>query len=123
MQRFIAVMAFLLTLSCSTLEPGKVELSPDELSEFNVTLYTEKEQLDLEGLLTLEGFLYDTGVLNGKYVLVNFGASWCPYCGREKPSLQWLYHERSNEQFAVLPVFVNEQIVTVRRFMEVFLFH
>jgi thiol-disulfide isomerase/thioredoxin len=89
----------------------------EELESFRVTLYSGQERMLLEGLLTLEGALYDINTLRGKYVLVNLGASWCPYCGREKASLQRLYTGHASEQFSVLAVFVGEQTETAQKYM------
>lgn len=44
----------------------------------------------------------------GKVVLVNFWATWCPPCRREMPSLQALYEEFKNAGVVVLGVNVRE---------------
>jgi thiol-disulfide isomerase/thioredoxin len=119
---FSAAAAFMLAAfaQCSSapLYPLGPDISPEELSLFGATAYSEKEQLPLGGLVTLEGTPYDSSALSGKYALVNLGASWCPYCGREKPSLQRLHSMHAGERFAVLTVFVGEGAETARRYME-----
>lgn len=40
----------------------------------------------------------------GRVVLVNFWATWCPPCLKEMPSLDRLAAERSGEQFAVVAI-------------------
>jgi thiol-disulfide isomerase/thioredoxin len=119
---YTAAAAFLLAAfvqaSSAPLYPLGPDISPEELASFSATIYTEKEQLPLGGLVTLEGIPYDSSALSGKYVLVNLGASWCPYCGREKPTLQRLYLDHADERFAVLAVFVGEQAATAKRYME-----
>ena len=40
----------------------------------------------------------------GKYVLLDFWASWCPDCRRENPNLVAAYHRFKGDNFAVLGV-------------------
>jgi thiol-disulfide isomerase/thioredoxin len=119
---FYAAAAFLLAaflqVGSAPLYPVEPDISPGELALFGVTVYSEKEQLPLIGLVTLEGAPYDSSALRGKYALVNLGASWCPYCRREKPTLQLLYLNYADERFAVLTVFVGEAAGTAKRYMD-----
>ena len=116
-KRFI-ILLIILTLTVQVLFSLDIDITPEELTTFKVTPYTEKEQLLLDGLFTLEGASFAADFLKGKYVLVNLGATWCPYCRGEKPSFQRLYSEHANEYFAVLAVFVGEQPDTVKNYMD-----
>ncbi|MDD4525967.1 MAG: TlpA disulfide reductase family protein [Lachnospiraceae bacterium] len=40
----------------------------------------------------------------GKYVLVDFWASWCPYCRRENPNVVRVFNEYKDKNFTVLGV-------------------
>ncbi|MEO8822661.1 MAG: TlpA disulfide reductase family protein, partial [Ginsengibacter sp.] len=48
-----------------------------------------------------------SSTLQGKVVLINFWASWCPPCRAEMPSLNKLYLELKNDKRFVF-LFVNE---------------
>lgn len=53
----------------------------------------------------------------GKVVLLNFWATWCPPCIKEMPSMQRLSEHFSNQPFEVVAVNVGESSTTVSSFM------
>jgi thiol-disulfide isomerase/thioredoxin len=67
-------------------------------------------------LRDLEGNVHDLAALNGKVVLVNFWATWCPPCRREMPSLERLSQALAGEAFVVLAVDVGEDAETIDSF-------
>jgi thiol-disulfide isomerase/thioredoxin len=119
---FFAVFYLTLIMPAQLYANGS-ELNSKELSTSDVTVYSEKAQLPLEGLVTLEGSPYNSEALRGRYVLVNLWASWCPDCRREKPSIQRLYMELSsgrlfgNEELVLLTVSLGEEPDTVKSYM------
>lgn len=55
-------------------------------------------------LKALGGKTYSLEQLKGKYVVIHFAATWCPFCNAEAPYLQELYksyHEKGVEVFIV----------------------
>lgn len=72
---------------------------------------------------TLPGMNGDTVSLadyRGRYVLVNFWATWCPPCRDEMPDLQAYYSAHRDRGFTLLAVNEAEDLATVRRFVEGF---
>jgi len=68
---------------------------------------------------TLPGLSGDVSLADfrGKYVLVNFWASWCPPCKAEMPDL-YAYHRQYQDQgFTLLGVNVAEDKATVQAFL------
>ncbi len=54
----------------------------------------------------------------GKPVLLNFWATWCPYCREERPSLNALYKEYKDKDLVIIAVSVDKSEETVRRFLK-----
>jgi len=114
MKKYAGIAVFII---CMAVNAQSDTISTEELGAFGVTLYAETEQIKLDEAFTLEGIPYDSGELRGKYVLINFWATWCPFCRQEKPSIQQLYSEHTNMRFTVLTISTGEQADTVRGYM------
>lgn len=46
---------------------------------------------------------------NGKYLLVDFWASWCPYCIKELPELKHIYETYGSDKLEILGVAVRDK--------------
>lgn len=53
----------------------------------------------------------------GKPVLLNFWATWCPYCRQERPHLKSL-HEEYREELVIISVSIDRSTRTVKNYME-----
>jgi peroxiredoxin len=54
----------------------------------------------------------------GKVVLLNFFATWCPYCKEEVPELIKLNKSLKDKNFVLLSVNVQESAAKVKKFVE-----
>jgi len=71
-------------------------------------------------LRSADGRLINTAQLNGKVLLINFWANWCPPCRAEMPSINELYlHYKNNPEVEVLPVDVDGDFKKSIGFMKV----
>lgn len=58
----------------------------------------------------LSGNVYSLQDLKGKYVLVDFWASWCPPCRAENPKLVAIYQEFKDKNFEILGVSFDKEM-------------
>ena len=105
-----AVIVTLLLAGCG--QAGSVE-APAAESSANPNVATDFS------LTSLDGDQVVLSELQGKYVLVNFWATWCIPCRKEMPYLQEVF-EQYEDQVVVLAVNMNEDPERVRPFIEEF---
>jgi len=65
----------------------------------------------------LDGRQTSLETLRGKVVLVNFWATWCPYCRHEMPDMERFYQDYRGRGFEILALAQDEDSETVRQFM------
>lgn len=107
-RRFISLLLLACTLALAATARGS-ELSPYTDGELTEPAFT------LEGL---DGKPHRLADYQGKVVLVNFWATWCPPCLAELPGIQRLADRLAGESFAVLLVNVGESPFRVSKFLK-----
>ncbi len=66
---------------------------------------------------TLDGRMGTLESLRGKVVLVNFWATWCPYCRKEMPAIQQFYQDYQDRGFEVLAFSTDDDAAKAARYM------
>ena len=67
---------------------------------------------------TLDGEKYSSDSLKGKVVLIQFWATWCPYCKKDEPALETVTKEFEKAGLVVLAVDMGEPRRKVKKFVE-----
>jgi len=71
-------------------------------------------------LSDLGGKYHQLSALQGKVVVINFWATWCPPCLGELPSLQRLWKKYEQRNFLLLAVSVDDEPASLTRFVRRF---
>jgi len=69
-------------------------------------------------LTGLKGSSTRLSALKGKFVLLNFWATWCPPCRAEMPSIEALWRKTKGKPFAIVAVSSGERPEDVRSFIK-----
>lgn len=66
----------------------------------------------------VDGQVVPLASLRGKVVLVNFWATWCPYCRHEMPEMQAFYRDWHTKGFEILALSIEDDPALVAKFMQ-----
>lgn len=88
------------------------------LERLGLTVFPEPQPIPAIRLTSLDGKQLAVADLEGKYVFLNFWATWCPPCREEMPSIQRMSDELSGADFAVYAISVGETKATVQAFLK-----
>ncbi|MDZ4137166.1 MAG: TlpA disulfide reductase family protein [Paracoccaceae bacterium] len=69
-----------------------------------LSFHSEPKALPVIGLVGLDDAPHAVDEYKGKWVVLNFWATWCPPCRKEMPGLDRLQAEMGNDSFTVLTV-------------------
>ena len=64
-----------------------------------------------------DGRVLRASELNGKTVVVEFWATWCPFCAKQNPHLQKLHAQHAGKGLVVLAFTIDKDAQTVRKYM------
>jgi peroxiredoxin len=66
----------------------------------------------------LDGRTLNLHDLRGKVVLVNFWATWCPYCRHEMPAMQKFYRDYRAQGFEILALSQDDEAAKAIHFLQ-----
>jgi thiol-disulfide isomerase/thioredoxin len=67
---------------------------------------------------TLDGETFTSASLNGRVILLEFWATWCPYCRRDQSVVDDIERAYSSKGLIVLAVDVGESETTVKKYLK-----
>lgn len=70
--------------------------------------WDQDEAVVLPALTLLDGTPLDTGALKGKVVVLEFWASWCPFCAKQNPLIEALYRDHTAHELEVVAVSIDK---------------
>jgi thiol-disulfide isomerase/thioredoxin len=88
------------------------------LAALGLTVFPEPQPIPDIELVALDGTSMTLSAYEGKYVFLNFWATWCPPCREEMPSIQRMNDALAGEDFGVFAISVGEKKDTVASFLK-----
>jgi len=88
------------------------------LAEHRQRMSWLQRELELTGLVDSDGAKLDLAAYDGKVVLVDFWATWCPPCLQEMPNLKQVYQELSDKGFSILSINMDKDGVRLQQFLK-----
>jgi len=73
-------------------------------------------------LKAMDGKTYSLEQMRGKYVVLHFAATWCPFCNAEAPNIEALYKDYRDKGVEVFIVDVKEDKTVVEKSLNRFSF-
>jgi thiol-disulfide isomerase/thioredoxin len=119
--RIIFVVVIALMIIPQTRQPIQILLQKGIAMIVKPSVVNASERVKLSGydwkLKDIEGNNFDFSSAEGKVIVINFWATWCPPCIAEMPSLNQLYqHYEANDDVVFLFV-SNEEVAVIRDFI------
>lgn len=76
------------------------------------------DAVTLPPLTLLDGTRFDPGTLKGKVVVLEFWASWCPFCARQNPHIEALHRAWQARGLEVLAVSIDKTAQAAADYMK-----
>ena len=70
--------------------------------------WDQGEAVQLPSLTLLDGSTFDPATLKGKLVVLEFWASWCPFCAKQNPNVEALHRAQQARGLEVLAVSIDK---------------
>ena len=70
--------------------------------------WDQGEAVQLPSLTLLDGSTFDPATLKGKLVVLEFWASWCPFCAKQNPLVEALHRAQQARGLEVLAVSIDK---------------
>lgn len=71
-------------------------------------VWDKGQAVALPPLTLLDGAVLDLTALRGKVVVLEFWASWCPFCAKQNPLIEALYREYKTRGLEVVAVSIDK---------------
>lgn len=101
--------ALVLAYTAFAMTPTQVRAHDPSLHGFNLVPFKKPFTAPQIELTDLDGELQTLDSHKGKFVLLNFWATWCPPCLEEMPSMQVLHERYDGDDLIVVAVSSDEE--------------
>ncbi len=108
----ITSLVFCLTVSILLVPNSGNAFEPWPISELTGSKAPDFTLRDISGTaINLSSF-------EGKAILLNFWATWCPYCRKERPHLNSLYDEYKERELIIISVSIDRSVSALKKYIK-----
>ena len=107
---FHLLFLFTLQIQCDSFK--------ENLQKLDFQIITESINYFDFKLSDLDGNEVSLSNYQGKVIMLNFWATWCPPCRNEMPSMESLYKKMEDNNFIILAINIQENISAVKDFIQ-----
>ena len=79
--------------------------------------WDQGEVVHLPPLALLDGSAFDPAVLKGKVVMLEFWATWCPFCAKQNPHMEALHRAHQARGLEILAVSIDKSAKAAADYM------
>ena len=108
----VGAVFFAITLSAFLFNEYAEGTNPDRSGRM-----IDRQAPDLK-LKDLSGNEVSIASFKGKTVLLNFWASWCPYCRKERAELNILHNDYKDRDLVIVSVSIDRSLEKLKRYMK-----
>lgn len=116
MRRSLSTIAAIL-LAAAALSAQEAD-ARDLLRKAGLNVFPAPQSVPVFTVKKTDGKQVSLADYKGKYLLLNFWATWCPPCRAEMPSMERLNAAMAGKDFAMLAISVNEKESVVQAFLK-----
>lgn len=119
----LLALSLFLVSACVNTQNTSTTTTTIKTDTTTTTVAEPKEGLDVGDiapgfeLVSTDGKAYKLSDFRGQVVLLNFWATWCPYCKDEMPIMQDMHEEYGDKGLLILAVDIGETKAEVESFM------
>ncbi len=113
LKKTLSFLGYLVLIACLGLVFRYVALNSAESTKANAS----SSPLFAASLVDIQGKTQDLSQYQGKIIVLNFWATWCPPCREEMPELSQLHQAYQSKNVAVLGVAIDE-LDLVKEFLQ-----
>lgn len=77
-----------------------------------------RDAVKIPALTLMDGQERPAGYYDGKPVIIEYWASWCPFCARQNPYLQRLWDDAKNKGLEVLAISIDRDEADARKYIQ-----
>ncbi|MBI5049515.1 MAG: TlpA family protein disulfide reductase [Nitrospirae bacterium] len=117
MKKFLKLILVVILLSGFIIFLQAVNINAEQFSPWAIDKLTGTKAPDFT-LKDISGKDISLSSFKGRPVLLNFWATWCPYCREERPLLNSLYKEYKNKGLIIVAVSTDKSAQKVKDYLK-----